>query len=288
MPVEPLTAPPRPELIALLDAAKDNPDDKTLRLVLADWLNEQDSPLDAERAAFIRLDIKRPRRDTSSPKARATIDALLLRWLGPVADLAQSGSFDRGLPELWSDASRFMEDDVPALLATEEFAFVQYVHIDRLYGTQLSGLAREPEFRHVAGVGSVMSSSLGSHGGPLFFSSPNLSGLRRIQLRNANPGIAGMQALANNPALARLRRLVLNDNKITDQGVAALAGSPHLPNLTHLWLSGNNIGDAGAKALAESPHLAWLRELSMRRSPRLTNRGKQALRDRFGKRAKLD
>jgi uncharacterized protein (TIGR02996 family) len=49
MPPDPPTA-PRPELVALLDAIKDNPDDDTPRLVLADWLDEQDNQLDAERA----------------------------------------------------------------------------------------------------------------------------------------------------------------------------------------------------------------------------------------------
>jgi|SRR5579883_928884 len=53
MSVDPL-APARPELLALLDAVKDHPDDDTPRLVLADWLDEQDDPLDAERARFIR------------------------------------------------------------------------------------------------------------------------------------------------------------------------------------------------------------------------------------------
>jgi uncharacterized protein (TIGR02996 family) len=44
--------PPRPELIALLDAVKDHPYDDTPRLVLADWLDEQDNELDAEREKF--------------------------------------------------------------------------------------------------------------------------------------------------------------------------------------------------------------------------------------------
>ena len=46
------TAPSRPELLALLDAIKDNPDEDTPRLVLADWLDEQGNELDSERAAI--------------------------------------------------------------------------------------------------------------------------------------------------------------------------------------------------------------------------------------------
>ncbi len=73
-----------------------------------------------------------------------------------------------------------------------------------------------------------------------------------------------------------------------NKAVAALAGSPHLANLTHLNLADNKIGDKGAEALAASAAFPDLRELDLCTNPRITARGKQALRDTFGDRVKLD
>lgn len=44
--------PPHPQLLVLLRAARDQPDDEFVRLVLADWLEENG---DSFRAEFIRL-----------------------------------------------------------------------------------------------------------------------------------------------------------------------------------------------------------------------------------------
>src|SRR5262245_1444093 len=48
-------ASPRPELLALLAAAKAEPADDTPKLVLADWLQEQDYEADRARGEFVRL-----------------------------------------------------------------------------------------------------------------------------------------------------------------------------------------------------------------------------------------
>ena len=47
-------ATPRPELLALLAAVKAEPDDDTAKLVLADWLQEQDHEADQARGEFVR------------------------------------------------------------------------------------------------------------------------------------------------------------------------------------------------------------------------------------------
>src|SRR5579859_1859168 len=109
MPTDPA---PRPELLALLDAIKDNPDEDTPRLVLADWLDEQDNSLDAQRAKFIREHIAQWREQG----VRATLlfgdptcAALAQAWLGPVADLG--GRFIRGLPMLTCYAPQLLASD---------------------------------------------------------------------------------------------------------------------------------------------------------------------------------
>lgn len=285
------TTSPRPELLALLDAVKDHPDDDTPRLVLADWLDEQDNPLDAERAKFIREDIERDRTGAFSgvlfTNAERTEEAeLFRRWLGSIADWA-TGAFHRGLPTISLTGPKFLKPAFRPLLTSEAFAFVQYVRLEEAGGPRMEAMAALPEFRHIPGFSVYPFTPLGTHSANRFFSSPHLTGLRHIDCRGVNPGVAGMQALAMNPALARLRKLSLHHNKLVDKAVAALAASPHLTNLVYLGLGDNNIGDAGAEALAASPRFANLHELNLRENPRLTDRGKKLLRDKFGDRVKL-
>jgi uncharacterized protein (TIGR02996 family) len=290
MPADPLT-PPRPELIALLDAVKDHPDDDTPRLVLADWFDEQDDPLDAERAAFIRDDVARVRAgglySAETAREREGREDLLRRWLGPVMALLRNARFERGLPVLFVSGPRLLKRDVPALLASEPFAFVQVVHLDDAGGPRMEALAALPEFRFVPGISLHPFSAFGADSAARFFASPNLTGLRQIEFRSVKPGAVGMQALAANPALARLRKLSLAHNKLVDKAAAALAGAVHLANLTHLDLSDNNIGDKGAEALAASTAFPSLRQLGLYQNPRLTEAGKQLLHDRFGDRLRV-
>lgn len=284
------TAEPRPELLALLAAVRDEPDDDTPRLVLADWLEEHGDRFDGERARFIRADIARTRGSSAEPfpdQVRRDEDDLHRRWLEPLADFSSGWDFVRGLPELTVAGPRFLKPDVPALLAGEAFAFVQFVRLTDAGGPRMVAMSALPEFRHVPGLSVDPLNALGTHYAVQFFDSPNLTGLRQIEFRGIDPGAAGMEALAKNPALSGLRKLSLHHNKIVDKGVAALAASPHLTNLQSLRLSDNNIGDKGAESLAASAVLANLRELVLDENPRLTERGEKLLRDQFGDRVKL-
>ena len=281
---------PRPELIALLDAVKDHPDEDTPRLVLADWLDEQDNAIDAERAKFIRAQIAKPRAKLVGTGPKRT--EFLKRWLGPIAEFAgtlgKRVEFFRGLPVIKVHGWRLAKPDVPALLASEPFAFVQLVTVTAAGGSRMAELAAIPELRYVPGLGlnPEMAPFRASEAATLF-GSPNLTGLRQINTSNTPIGIAGAEALANNPALARLRKVSVTYSKLVDGVAVALANAPHFANLQCLCLSGNHIGDAGAEALANSPRLANLRELDLHRNPRLTKKGKQLLRDKFGDRARV-
>jgi uncharacterized protein (TIGR02996 family) len=283
-------APPRPDLLLLLEVVKDDPDDDTPRLALADWLDEQGDRFDAERAKFIRRHIAVARgleRPPVSDQVRRNEAELLGRWLAPFADFKSGWTFVRGLPHLTVAGPRLLKPDVPALLASEAFAFVQFVRLAEAGGPRMEAMAEMPEFRYVPGLSVDPLNALGTYHAARFFASPNLTGLRQIEFRGVDPGAAGMEAFANNPALARLRKVSLHHNKLVDKAVAALAAGRHLTNLTHLDLHDNNIGDKGAETLAASAVLANLRELDLRENPRLTARGKQALRERFGDRVRL-
>jgi uncharacterized protein (TIGR02996 family) len=309
MPANPL-APPRPELLALLDAIKDNPDEDTPRLVLADWLDEQGNELDSERAAFIRQQVA-DANTRSGPALRTAEEqhtirygylpgyvrpaaaeyeatrARLDRWLGLARHLELAGAFHRGLPDVHLSPRWFGLGGATAVLMGEAFAFVQLVHFGESGGEMLIKTAARPEFRFVCGFSFAPLGPLGGDACAGFLRSPNLTALRHLDLYRANPGAAGTEALTTNPALGRLRKLVLTHNKLVDKSVVALARSPHLTSLTHLRLDKNTIGDKSAEALAASPAFPNLRELNLRDNPRLTEKGKQLLRDKFGERVRL-
>ncbi|MCE9562799.1 MAG: TIGR02996 domain-containing protein [Planctomycetes bacterium] len=289
---KPLPA-PRPELLALLDAVKDNPDDDTPRLVLADWLDEQDEPLDAERAAFIRKDIAANREHGFLQSLPPTGEALnaeevrFKRWLGPIGNFT-TGRFHRGLPTAWFSAPDLLKPDCQRLLPSEEFAFVQFVRLTDASGPRMEMLAKQPEFRFMPAVSLDPFNSFGTHYAIRFFESPNLTGLRHIAFRGVDPGAAGVETLAKNPALSRLRKLTLFHNKLVDKAAIALAAAKHLKNLTYLDLRDNKIGDKGAESLAASNAFPNLSCLVMRENSRITDAGKKQLRDKFGDRVRLD
>jgi uncharacterized protein (TIGR02996 family) len=289
MSTDPL-APPRPELLALLGAVKDHPDEDTPRLVLADWLDEQDNALDAERASFIRKHSAAPPPSGYRmyiPPGEVPRGQLWQRWLGPIASFG--GTFVRGLPVLACEVTRLLEPDVPALLAREEFAFIQHVQLTGTTGPRLEALVAIPEFCHVPGLRLFPPCGvLAANESARVLRSPNLTGLRRLDNYGMNPGAAGLRALASNPALARLRVLSIPQRRISDTAVAALARSKHLARLEALDLSSNSIGDVGAMALARPDALPGLWSVDLRANPYITARAKRHLRDRFGDRVLLD
>jgi uncharacterized protein (TIGR02996 family) len=94
-------------------------------------------------------------------------------------------------------------------------------------------------------------------------SSPQLAGLRWLDLHQNPIGDDGARALAESPHLRRLQWLDLKVCDIGDEGLTALAGSPNLADLRHLTLLGNRHFPAGVRALASSPHLGELRVLEV-------------------------
>jgi len=127
--------------------------------------------------------------------------------------------------------------------------------------------------------------------------SPQLSGLRVLDVSGNDVNDAGVQAIVESRFLTKLHTLRLYGNHIGDAGAAQLAGSalltrmlkrnpkldlrsntigpvgalalaasPQLGVAAGLDLSGNYLGDEGVRALAESPHLTGLRRLGLRQN----------------------
>src|SRR5438045_3614039 len=96
-------SPPRPEVLAFLQDIKENPDDDTPRLILADWLEEHGDP----RGTFLRIQCElaksegdRDRQHQLGLRLRQIMDRHEREWVAPLGTLARSRDYRRGLLRL--------------------------------------------------------------------------------------------------------------------------------------------------------------------------------------------
>src|SRR5438874_2329406 len=75
-------SPPRPQVLSLLEQAKDTPDDDAPRLVLADWLEEYGDEHDRARAELIRTQCRRARLISYTPAADELDERIVKLWRG--------------------------------------------------------------------------------------------------------------------------------------------------------------------------------------------------------------
>jgi uncharacterized protein (TIGR02996 family) len=83
---------PRPEVLSLLGAVKDRPEDDAPRLRLADWLAGQGAAADVARAEFVRLQCRSAGLPTADPRRTD-----LLRVRSEVLEAADAALRDAGL-----------------------------------------------------------------------------------------------------------------------------------------------------------------------------------------------
>ena len=84
-----------PQLLALLQACKEDPANDEPRLVLADWLEEHD---DSDRALLIRRQCGRTL-VVDAPTQQELLQAPSPRWLGPLRPLPGTWMINHGLFE---------------------------------------------------------------------------------------------------------------------------------------------------------------------------------------------
>src|SRR5437762_1241175 len=88
---------------SFLQAIRADPDDDAVRLIFADWLEDQG---DTPRAEFIRLQVERAGLPPEDPHAQDLLDReeelLVLHratWVGGLDEIVERVEFQRGLPE---------------------------------------------------------------------------------------------------------------------------------------------------------------------------------------------
>jgi uncharacterized protein (TIGR02996 family) len=203
-----------------------SPHDDVVRLIYADWLEEQDDPASADRSAFIRVQIQLAGMTGGEPDYEETRqrEQLLLRrweqeWLGPVRPLLKGWTFRRGfVEEVTLTAPRFL------------------AHAEVL-------LSREPVCR-------VRFLQAASHIGALA-GCPLLARLYSLDFSYSYLNDAAVQLLAASPYLAGLEELILDHNFIRSAGGEALTRASQLFNLALLDLRSNHIASAARETLRE-------------------------------------
>ncbi|HUR54517.1 MAG TPA: TIGR02996 domain-containing protein [Gemmataceae bacterium] len=238
--------PPRPELLALLNAAKAEPDDDTPRLVLADWLQEQSDPADVARGEWLRclVDANRlipedPRRPELVQRARELWEEHRVAWVVPLYQAGfefppDESAFRGGLLYPSAFGTELFQKKGQAVVGSEAFAWVGGLNFQRFTSLQMTKLLLSPVIESVTS---------------LYFSS-------WVELRWTD-----FQKLAYSSRVGGLKTLHTHHARVGYQGGIALAKSPHLGGLRHLHLWNERLDDVGFKALCESEHLNELRSL---------------------------
>lgn len=282
----------------ILAAIVADPGDETVRLIYADWLEENGA---AELAELVRLGRnanvtdQTPRRAHLVSRLSEAIRSAYPRYIYRVA-------FDAGLPQVWMQIrgvlTQAFDTTAPAWLRRH------HVHELCLDGrtqdwTRLGNVSALSQVRCL----SLSACRIGNAGAAALGASPHLSGLFSLNLRDNRiyedgvvklfrggglprlrsvnlawnrPGLEGLRALGDCPAAENLARLELSYTWPQTAGVAVLAGSPRLGNLVHLNLSACRLPDQALQALADSPHLGRLAELALSRN-QFTDAGVLAL-----------
>jgi uncharacterized protein (TIGR02996 family) len=273
---------PRPELMILLADCKDALRDDGIRLILADWLEENGTPADQPRAELIRCQIEydrqpaeEPTRNSHGRQARALLQRHGRAWLGDLAPWARNWSCQRGLLGIEATIASLRGRAMGALAQTETWAWVEEVSvvgaidddIGCLYNSPLLGGPCALGFRH---------SQLGDAGAQSLGRAPWIERIARLDLGQQILTGRGIESLLNAANLRRLRELDLSGSQLDADCAARLSASRCAGQLERLILWGNPLGDSGMIDLVLDRSLTRLRLLDLR-GIRMGDRGVTAL-----------
>lgn len=219
----------------LLDAVIADPDDDDVRLVYADWIEDEG---DEARGELIQVQIALARDDG----ARAMDEAARKRLEAREAELLRvhegTWAAPLGVPG-WRFRRGFVDDiTLPVSLFLAE-------------GSRVFAAApiRHVRFASLATEGLALASS------------PLLARLSSLDLRGGRVGDRGLVELLASPHLGKLAYLRLSMNALHDGAAVAIAGAKSLGSLRHLDLAWNQLAGVAAVALARSTHLPALETL---------------------------
>jgi uncharacterized protein (TIGR02996 family) len=244
-----------------------NPDDDAPRLIYADWLDEQG---DADRAEFIRLQIRLAHLPSDHPEQRSLQSRSEelqydhhVEWVNqlPQFEGVNWEVFDRG----FISAAKFEHPDAYFAHARKVFAAapIRELRLHQFFWTEATRLADSPYLRSVRVLDMNDGNRIGNQGLEALMGSPNLRNLTVLKLASNSLGPAGVRAISQSSYIRNLRDLRLHRNELYDDGLTYLAASPAMTQLRQLDLNRTHTGDTGARALAITQHLIQLRLLDL-------------------------
>ncbi len=228
-----------------------DPNNDELRLIYADWCEENGDP---DRAEFIRIQLQ--------------LDSVL--------------EFERGYAELTQRSDALLKkhrlawtDDVVAELAEEGIdVHPRMCAYRRGFVTAIGGYSLPWWFKHFQAVRKVAPLSslyirqrdsfqdLDRNVIQAFTGNEHFSQLQYIRCDRNDGGDYLLNILAEASHLTHVRALVLKQCNISDTGMTALAKANHFKRLALLDLESNAVTDIGAEAFREE-HFSQLRWLSL-------------------------
>lgn len=284
----------------LLRAIHENPDDDAPRGAYADWLDEHGDP---DWAELMRLHVAASNhgeklRPDQQPRLKVLERLCGDRLRARLRNVPRvTYKLARGIPVAIADSPTAAE----AFLRKRRRAEVTGLWLRRSGG--INRLAYRPRLKSIHYLSLAGCRVNQGNSGVVLVTSPNLTGLVRLDLASTRADGEFVLTAARNPALAGLRALSLAFNlrlavadlvgkllaarpalveldlSRTNPSTAVLtawAAEPALTQLKFLELNDNRLGDAGAAALAASPYLAGLWRLELRGN-KITAAGAEAL-----------
>lgn len=255
--------PNRPQILAFLQDCKQDPTIDPHRLILADWLDEQDDP----RGDFIRIQCELAQLKDYDPackvlvgQERKLLDQNRLEWFHPWIRNVATVRSSRGLLGIWGSVERLYQSNVPKLAGTEAWEWVEEFHSHSLRPGDLQRLL-DASFLNSIGAFTLRNSHLHKEGASLLAAAEFLNNLSSLTLRFCLIGDHGLEAMAGENRFANLVRLDVSENKLRWPAIKVLGATPN--RLEELDLSGNRFSTKGMKALRFATSLSSLKTLSL-------------------------
>jgi uncharacterized protein (TIGR02996 family) len=254
----------------LLQAIVDEPEDNALRLILADWLEDQGDPSSVARAELTRIQVELGRADLDVARRQemTTRQAQILRaraegWLGPLRKIVRRWEVNKGTFRVVMEADALAKRKTQAL-AEEWFAraWVQELCLTG-YTRRWGPLFGLPQMERLHSL-ELDRNDFPMSGALDLAASTRLTRLSALTFDHNQIGEQGIRVLATSKALIGLRKLVFRNNLTRTNGASmrALLGGRHWPRLRSLGLISCLWGDA-IEALASAPGLARLTALDL-------------------------
>ena len=240
---------------ALIAAIAADPDDDTVRLAYADFLEENGGDANAARAEFIRAQIRLARlggAEVEAEQLRIRLEQLLRQW-EPVWQREMPAGF-QNLPDYrrgFAYRAVANASAIPAAVDDSRTLLIEELELTvDVPRWRLREVVAHPLFPRLIAWRVKSDLPIGFTGARLL-AEGEYPRLERLSLARLEIGNIGLKALCESWGFPRLRELALGENRITDVGAEILLNSHLAARLRHVSLGGNEISWAMMQRLSE-------------------------------------